>query len=813
MRQLLAVVALCCALASSPSRAEPYTINDLLDAETLVTTLASPDGRWVVVQTYAGQAHAPRFDYDAAYYLATSRLRIIDLTKAAPAAFLIPPDRNTGFVPGPFSPSGQRMLVHRVRDHHWETGVIDLVSRKVRWFGLGVDFSVQGRTAVWRGETEIIAITHPTDRPHLLLRRRSEPPATLAARWRATAIDGGPSATMIGSGRFLSRGGSNIPATLVRLDVETGEASSLAKGDFLYLELAPNGRYVAAVKEGADIQPSALEPVTGGTAMRRRDLVVGDLETKQVLAPCPACDLSPFLLSWAPGGDRLLIHARRPGQAVQDGRLAVISPARAGADTVSWLLGFRPAMGRTNEGFELIQAGWLADLPVAWGAPDDASPSVASAWWRLRGAGPIAPLPAGAEKAARLYQTPGEDLLALDGDRLLAIDARSGQAKPVLEGFTPIRAPSSQISGLDFARAGPEPNLVGVAKGRLVRVASAKVEDFGPAPVGLNLITARGAAVTLERDDHGVQTLSIVDHGQRRAAAVLNPQFATRDLNLVKPVKHRAPDGLEVTSWLMLPPEWKPGDRPPIVVVPYPSRSHFSPSKPPSDLLPGLAVTNISAQLIAARGYAVLYPSLVRSPTDDPGEGMASAILTAVDAVGAVGLADADRVALWGHSFGGYIVLSAATQSPRFKAVIASAGITDPFSAWGQVRGNAARTRPEEGFVFNAGTGYLETGQMRVGAPPWVAPHRYIRASPYLNADRITAPVLLIYGDLDGYGATQGEEMFSAFYRLGKDAKLLTFWGEGHVVLAPENIRRLYAESFAFLDQALDVPVPEANKP
>jgi dipeptidyl aminopeptidase/acylaminoacyl peptidase len=52
----------------------------------------------------------------------------------------------------------------------------------------------------------------------------------------------------------------------------------------------------------------------------------------------------------------------------------------------------------------------------------------------------------------------------------------------------------------------------------------------------------------------------------------------------------------------------------------------------------------------------------------------------------------------------------------------------------------------------------------------------------------------------------QGEEMFSALYRQGKDAKLLTFRGEGHVVLAPGNVRRLYAEGLKFLDDALGSP-------
>ena len=49
----------------------------------------------------------------------------------------------------------------------------------------------------------------------------------------------------------------------------------------------------------------------------------------------------------------------------------------------------------------------------------------------------------------------------------------------------------------------------------------------------------------------------------------------------------------------------------------------------------------------------------------------------------------------------------------------------------------------------------------------------------------------------------QGEEMFSALYRQGKDAQLMTFWGEGHVISSPANIRRLYGAAFDWLDAAL----------
>jgi dipeptidyl aminopeptidase/acylaminoacyl peptidase len=254
-----------------------------------------------------------------------------------------------------------------------------------------------------------------------------------------------------------------------------------------------------------------------------------------------------------------------------------------------------------------------------------------------------------------------------------------------------------------------------------------------------------------------------------------------------------------LTSWIVLPPDWRADHLPPLIVIPYPG-DVFSASRPPADARPGAGYTTIAASVLAGHGYAVLYASLPHDRfRNEPAQGLAEEILAVVDAAGAAGLADTRRVALWGHSFGGQAALSAATQSDRFAAIVCTSGIADMVTRWGN---NFLQSTPEEGLPFLGTFAYFETGQMSVGAPPWAAPERYIRNSALFQADKITAPVLLAYGDLDEYSYGQGAEMFAALYRQGKDAKLLTFWGEGHVVNAPGNVRRLYEDVLDFLDQA-----------
>ncbi|MBI1685171.1 S9 family peptidase [Caulobacter hibisci] len=799
MRQLiLAVAALCCVLFARPCLARPFTVDDLLSAETLTSTTLSPDGRWLVIQSAVGQLDAPRFDYDTAYTLAASRLRVVDLDHPAEAMFVGAPSNELGMVAGAFSPSGQRMLIHRLNDHRWESGVLDLSSRKVTWLGVGADIAVLGRTAAWLTDDELVLIARSPGQPHLLLRRGSEPLATLGERWRATA-EGQLSATTIGSGRFLSRGGQAVPAELVHIRLRTGDKSVLARGDLLYLSVSSGGRYVAVVEEGADIQPGAGDVVFGGTAMRRRNLMIADLTTGAVLRPCVECDLAPFLLAWSPTDERLLIQARKPGQSVSQGRLIVVTPSPAEKASLHWLDAFQPTPGQTNEGFEIPHAGWVESRPIGWGSFMSGQEA---RWRRLDAGGETLPGPlAGADRLL----TSKQGLVALAEGQLLSAVPRHA-AKLLTSDFTALTNTPPQAMADGLVRIAQATGIVGQSRGRIVRLENGKLKDLGPTTSGLIMVAANGGRIINDRDAQGVVRLFVERDGRRTLVATLNPQFAVLDVNPVRAIPHPGVGGKAVTSWVLLPPNWRPGDRPPVVVVPYPGRAGFSATRPPADLRPGLAITSISAQLIASQGYAVLYPDLPSSRSDDPSEGLAAGMLSAVDAADRMGLVDGTKVALWGHSFGGYAVLAAAAQSSRFKAVIASAAIADQFSAWGQIRGAAVRTRPEGGFSFTAGMGYLETGQMKVGAPPWVAPERYIKNSPYLQAARVTAPVLLLTGEQDLFSSTQSEEMFSALYRQGKDAKLVTFWGEGHVVLSPANVRRLYDEGLGFLGAAFGAP-------
>lgn len=802
MRLLLQCAALCCALFATAVQARPFTIDDLMKVDQRSVLGASPDGRWLVITVDQGPDKAARFDYGALPQYVARRLYKVDLAKPGPATPLLTQDADAGYSAGPFSPDSRRLLVTRMRGHESDTGVVDLASGRVRWLGVGLDFSLMGRTAQWRSAHEIVAIVTPTDRPHFVFRRGWESMAYRQAAARITAENGGPSVLAIGSGKYLDRGAPGFERTLVRIDADTGAVTRLDTGEFLDLEISSSGRFVASYRYGADIQPRADDRILGGTLARRRDLAVYDLQSNRRVPGCGDCDLSSFLMAWAPRTDRLLVYARRPGQTPAEGALVMATPDGDRLE-IRRFDHIQTHLDATYEGFEIPRAGWVGETPVVLGRLRGPSGASADAWLKISDAAPQPLLPLSvpatpdrivSDAAGRLWISGGGRVLRVAGGRVTASD--QGAPAPSRTLGEQGRPSMAQLVGGD--------RMLVQRDGRLVTLLADGQKDLGPASVNALLVTAGGWSVVADRDQHGVETIRARRAGRTVDLLTLNPQLSAIDFGEVRSIAHKGPRGEPLTSWIVLPPDWRSDRLPPLVVIPYPGRGVFSASAPPADARPGAGYSTVAASVLAGQGFAVLYPSLPhdRFP-NEPAQGLAEEILAVVDAVGAAGLADTRRVALWGHSFGGQAALSAATQSDRFAAIICTAGIADMVTRWGN---NVLQSTPEEGLPFLGTFGYFETGQMAVGGPPWAVPDRYVRNSALFQADKIKAPVLLAYGDLDEYGYGQGAEMFAALYRQGKDAKLLNFWGEGHVVNGPGNVRRLYAEALSFLDQAFGKP-------
>ena len=312
-------------------------------------------------------------------------------------------------------------------------------------------------------------------------------------------------------------------------------------------------------------------------------------------------------------------------------------------------------------------------------------------------------------------------------------------------------------------------------------------------------------AVFLAAEDTGTYVTLIRPQSNEQIAAV-NENLRQIASGKARPITYRGLDGQQLKGWLLLPVNYEDGKRYPLVTCVYAGEIY--------DTLPSSARTNANMfhslpwQLFASRGFAVLAASMPLPP-----EGLASdvyvdltkGVLPAIDKTIELGIADPDRLAVCGWSFGGYSTFGLITQTNRFKAAIAVSGISDLSSFWGTFGYRYFGDEKRQLAVF-AGLGSTEAGQERMGNPPWKDAARYTRNSPLFYADRVQTPLLIVHGDLDAnVPIQQSEEFYTAMFRLGKRARYVQYTGESHAFRSPANIRDMWMQIYAWLDEFCDI--------
>jgi dipeptidyl aminopeptidase/acylaminoacyl peptidase len=793
---LARILAFGLALVAAPAFARPFGVDDLLKVEDVRGAWLAPGGRWLVIERTAPYDSGRAYDDDVFEPLALSRLDVVDLLASAPARA---PLASEGLNAGPFSPDGRSMAVFRLRGHQWDLGVTDLERRTVRWFGLAVEPGLWGRSVQWRSDGELIAIAQPNgaasarfDSVWAAMTR----PTTL---WAAAKSGVAATDTVVGSGRFRGLTPQSPPARLVRVDVASGRAETLASGAFLDLELSGDRRYLAALGEADSLQPKASDVVRVGTSPRRRALTLVNLRDGAVTQPCAGRDFATHLLSWAPHQDQLLAYVRKAGDDWAAGALVRID-AQAGACSAVDVPGLHPAIQYGSEGFPIVRAEWLGSEPLVLAEPNGLQATPRRDWRRLSPQGPVDLTAAMADPPTSLAAIDDQGFVGVGPGGAARID-RLGRVLTSAPGFSRTVGEPGPGEGDRLSVQPPRGPGAWVTDGaRLARIDERGFKQEPLSSDALPLARDVRTLVAKTTDAHGVSSLMVSADGRETILLQINPAYADIDFAEVQAVPYQGADGRALVAWLYRPAHLAAGRRPPLVVLPYPGSVYGA---PPRAYAPGYSLLQSNPQVLAGAGYAVLVPSLPRDPASNaPATGLADQILKAVDAAQKTGLVDTSRMALWGHSFGGYGVLAAATQTGRFLSVIATAGPTDLISLGG-IFTPQARSAPEDGLSINPSIGWLEAGQGHLGGPPSADIQRFARNSPALNVDRIQCPVLLIHGDQDFVPLSQSEELFSALYRQDKDAVLVTLWGEGHTATSPANIRRMYEWILWWLGQTV----------
>lgn len=225
-------------------------------------------------------------------------------------------------------------------------------------------------------------------------------------------------------------------------------------------------------------------------------------------------------------------------------------------------------------------------------------------------------------------------------------------------------------------------------------------------------------------------------------------------------------NGLKNEGMLFFPPDFDPDKKYPLIVNFYERSSQ--------DLhrhrAPEAHRSSINYTYYTNNGYVIFNPDISYT-TGQPGEDCYNAVESGVDALLKLGYIDESRMALQGHSWGGYQVAYLLTKTGRFRCAEAGAPVVNMVSAYGGVRWESGMSR-----MFQ-----YEKAQSRLGVTLWDDPSLYHKNSPVYHMHKVTTPVLIMHNDHDGSVPwEQGIEYYMALRRLGKEAWLLNYNGEPH---------------------------------
>jgi dipeptidyl aminopeptidase/acylaminoacyl peptidase len=254
-------------------------------------------------------------------------------------------------------------------------------------------------------------------------------------------------------------------------------------------------------------------------------------------------------------------------------------------------------------------------------------------------------------------------------------------------------------------------------------------------------------------------------------------------------ITYKRNDGLELSGTLYLPVgyDMEKKEKAPMILWAYPreykdkSSAGQTTANPNRFTYPSYG----SAIYWVAKGYVVLdgaaFPIVgegEKEPNDSFREQLVANARAAIDAVDQLGYIDRNKVACGGHSYGAFMVANLLSHCDLFAAGIARSGAYN-------------RTLTPFGFQSEE-RNY------------WEAPEVYYTMSPFMHADKMKTPLLLIHGEADNNSGTyplQSTRYFNALKGLGATVRLVMLPRESHGYRAKESILHMLWEQDQWLEK------------
>lgn len=267
-----------------------------------------------------------------------------------------------------------------------------------------------------------------------------------------------------------------------------------------------------------------------------------------------------------------------------------------------------------------------------------------------------------------------------------------------------------------------------------------------------------------------------------------NPFAGIKDVSK-EVIHYKRNDGVDLSGTLYLPAGYNKKDKLPLLIWAYPAEYKDKNTAGQNDKNPHEFTFPYYGSFVywTTKGYAVLddasFPIIGEGKTE-PNDTFIQQLVAdgkaAIDAVDKLGYIDRKKVAVGGHSYGAFMTANLLTHSDLFACGIARSGAYN-------------RTLTPFGF---------QSEQRNY----WDVPQVYSDMSPFMNANKMKTPMLLIHGEADNNPGTftlQTERYFQALKNLGAPVRMVLLPKESHGYVAKENILHLLWEQDQFLEKCL----------
>jgi dipeptidyl aminopeptidase/acylaminoacyl peptidase len=304
---------------------------------------------------------------------------------------------------------------------------------------------------------------------------------------------------------------------------------------------------------------------------------------------------------------------------------------------------------------------------------------------------------------------------------------------------------------------------------------------------------AAGHTAVVYTNDSDPAEIYALENGALRKLTKHNDALLA-ELNLVptEGIEFKSKDGTEVHGLLTKPSGFKEGSPVPMILF-----IHGGPNGQDEhsfDFMRQWAATKGYAELnVNYRGSSGRGQDYAKAIAADWGHFEVEDLLAGVDKAVALGVADPNRLAVTGWSYGGILTDYTVASTDRFKAAISGAGVAAPMSFYGADQ-------------------YILQYDNELG-PPWKNLQLYIKMSyPFLEVDkRVHTPMLFMGGTSDmNVPLLGGEQMYQALKSLGRPTELVVYPGQFHGFTRPSYIRDRYERWLAWWDKYLK-PAPASS--